>query len=136
LHILKTAIVWWHCFKTLASGCLRGFSEKKRLNALGFAQEYLCSCTGYGPGQSVKRCGKSSSLHSRKNFLLGGCRFCEWGHKWRTFRIPWPTLPGPGHQPLGGSIMLKFYWKLGYNPSLLILWMTCWGFSFKSYDLN
>jgi len=26
----------------------------------------------------------------------------------------------------------SFYWKLGYNPSLLILWMTCWGFGFKS----
>jgi len=35
-------------------------------------------------------------------------------------------LPGPGRQPLGGSISLKFYWKLGYNPSLLILWMICW----------
>ena len=34
--------------------------------------------------------------------------FCEWSHKWRTFRPPWPTLPGPGRQPLGGSISLKF----------------------------
>jgi len=42
---------------------------------------------------------------TRKNFLFGGCRFfCERRHKWRTFR----TLPGPGHQPLGGSISLKF----------------------------
>ena len=24
------------------------------------------------------------------------------------FRSPWPTLPGPGRQPLGGSISLKF----------------------------
>jgi len=30
----------------------------------------------------------------------------------------------------------SFYWKLGYNPSLLILWMTCWGFGFKSYDVS
>ena len=30
----------------------------------------------------------------------------------------------------------SFYWILGYNPSLLILWMTCWGFGFKSYDLS
>ena len=22
--------------------------------------------------------------------------------------LPWPTLPGPGCQPLGGSISLKF----------------------------
>jgi len=33
---------------------------------------------------------------------------CEWRHKWRTFRPPWPTLPGPARQPLGGSISLKF----------------------------
>jgi len=25
-----------------------------------------------------------------------------------TFRLPWPTLPGPGSQLLGGSISLKF----------------------------
>ena len=27
------------------------------------------------------------------------------------FRPPWPTLPGPGRQPLGGSILLKFLLK-------------------------
>ena len=25
-----------------------------------------------------------------------------------AFRPPWPTLPDPGRQPLGGSISLKF----------------------------
>ena len=44
----------------------------------------------------------------KKFFCLGGEFFCEWRHKWRTFRPPWPTLPGPGRQPLGGSISLKF----------------------------
>ena len=44
----------------------------------------------------------------RKIFCLGGAVFCEWRHKWRTFRPPWPTLPGPGRQPLGGSISLEF----------------------------
>jgi len=27
---------------------------------------------------------------------------------WRTFWLPWPTSPGPGHQLLDGSISLKF----------------------------
>jgi len=46
---------------------------------------------------------------TRKNvFGLGCAGFCEWCHKWRSFRPPWPTLPGPGRQPLGGSISLKF----------------------------
>ena len=62
----------------------------------------------YRPGKSLKRRGKSSSLHLKKIFCLGGTVFCEWCHKWRTFRPPWPTLPGPGRQPLGGSISLKF----------------------------
>ena len=29
-----------------------------------------------------------------------------------------------------------FNWKQGYSLSLLKLWMTCWGFGFKSYDLK
>jgi len=36
--------------------------------------------------------------------------FCEWRHKWRTFR---PTWPAPERQPLGGSISLKFLLETG-----------------------
>jgi len=44
-----------------------------------------------------------------KKFFVWRVRvFCEWRHKWRTFRLPWPTLLGPGRQPLGGSISLNF----------------------------
>jgi len=60
---------------SLASRCFRGFSEKKRLNAHGFAREFVWSGTIYRPGKSLRRRGKSSSLHSKKNFLLGGCGF-------------------------------------------------------------
>jgi len=62
-------------FNSLASGCFQGFSEKKRLNARGFAQEFIWSSMLYRPGKSLKRRGKSSSLHSKQNFLLGGCGF-------------------------------------------------------------
>ena len=51
------------------------FQKKQRLNACGFAREYLRSCMGYGPGQSVKRRGKSSSLHSKKIICLGSTGF-------------------------------------------------------------
>ena len=44
----------------------------------------------------------------KKIFCLGIRVVCERRHKWRTFRPPWPTLRGPGRQPLGGSISLKF----------------------------
>ena len=46
---------------------------------------------------------------TRKNFFAWRVRaFSQRCHKWRTFRPPWPTLSGPGHKPLGGSILLKF----------------------------
>jgi len=60
---------------SLVSGCFRGFSEKKRLNARAFVREFLRSGMLYRPSKSLKRRGKSSSLHPKKNFLLGGCRF-------------------------------------------------------------
>jgi len=46
-----------------------------------------------------------------------------------------------GHPALGPNcymvvFCLSFYWKLGYNPSLLIAWITSWDFGFKSYDLK
>jgi len=52
-----------------------GIFGKKRVNARGFAQEYLPFCTGNGPGRNVKRRGKSSGLHFKKIFLLGRCGF-------------------------------------------------------------
>jgi len=44
---------------------------------------------------------------SNKIFGWGVRIFYEWRHKWRTFRPPWPTSPGPGLKPLDGSISLK-----------------------------
>ena len=86
--------------------------QKNSWIARGFAWEYLRSWTGYRPGGSVKRCGKSCSLHSKKILCLGSAFFfCEWRHKWRTFWPPWPTSPGPRCQPLDGSISLKFLLK-------------------------
>jgi len=60
---------------SLVSGCFRGFSEEKSINARGFAWEFLWSSMVYRPSKSLKRHGMSSSLHSKKNFLLGGCGF-------------------------------------------------------------
>ena len=90
----------------LASSRFGGFSQRKHRNACGFARVLLWSDKRYRPGKRLIRHGKSSSPHSKKNFAWGF--FCEWHHKWRTFRPPWHTLPGPGRQPLDGSISLKF----------------------------
>jgi len=52
-----------YSLNSLASDCFREFSEKKTLNACGFAREFLRSSMLYRPGKSLKRRGKSSSLH-------------------------------------------------------------------------
>jgi len=57
---------------SLMSGWFREFLKKKHLNARGFVREYLSSCSGYRPGRSIKRRGKSSSLHK---FFSWGCEF-------------------------------------------------------------
>ena len=62
-------------FNTLASSRKRGLKKQQHQNARGFAWELLCSCMGYKPGWSVKRRGKSSRVHSKKNFLVGGAGF-------------------------------------------------------------
>jgi len=52
----------------------RGFGDfwkKKRPNARGFAREFFRSGMLYRPSKSLKRHGKSSSLHLKKIFLLG-----------------------------------------------------------------
>jgi len=83
----------------------------KQLHRTCFAREFLQSGKHYRPGQRLKRCVKSSSMHSKKILAWGMWIFCEFCHKLRTFRPPWPTSPGPGHQPLDGSISLKFFCK-------------------------
>ena len=78
-------------FNTWRPAAFGDFRKKTHQNAHDFAWELLHSCTGYRPGRSVKRCGKSSSLHLKEIFWFGGADFCEWCHKWRNFRPPWPT---------------------------------------------
>ena len=122
-------------FNTLMSGLIQAVRKKNSWFARGFAWEYLRSCTGYGPGRSVKRRRKSCSLHSKKTFCLGGAVFCQWGHKWRTFWPPWPTLPGHGRQPLDGSISLKVLLDSKLQSESFDT-LDDWGFGFKSYDLS
>ena len=80
---------------TLASGSFWGF-PKKYWNARGFAWEFLQSSKCYGPVRSVKDMASLLVCTWKKILAWGMQFFCEWRHKWRPFRPPWPTLPGPG----------------------------------------
>jgi len=81
--------------------------------------------------------GASLVVCTWKNFLLGGCGLF-------VSDVISGGLVGhldQLHLALGANrYMVVFrwwcYWILDYNPSLLILWMTCWVFGFKSYDLS
>jgi len=98
----------------LVSGCFREFSKKKRLNAHGFTREYLRSCSGYGPGQSVKTRVKSSNLHSKKFFALG-CAFVVSDVISGGLFGQLCLALGANHQMV--VFRSSFCWKLGYNPS-------------------
>jgi len=94
---------------------------------------FLRSGMLYRPGKTLTRRGKSSSLHSKQIFCLGDTGFFV------SDVISGGLLGhlGPLRLALGTNRLVvvfhsSFYWKLGYNPSLLIFWMTCWSFGFKS----
>jgi len=54
---MQLTLRFWH------PGGFGDFRKKKRLNARGFALEFLRSGMLYRPGKCLKRRGKSSSLH-------------------------------------------------------------------------
>ena len=93
---------------TLRAAWFRRFSQKNS----SFWLPYQCpSSSAHCARELFSGSNGSASLVdcTRKKFFTWGVRFFfEWRHKWRTFWPPWPTLPGPRRQPLGGSILLKF----------------------------
>ena len=56
--------------------------------------------------------------------------------KWRAFRPPWPTSPGPGSKLLDGSISLKFLLETRLQSESFDCLDDLLGFGFKSYDLE
>ena len=71
-----------------------------------------------------------------KIFAWGMQVFCEQRYKWRTFTPPWPTLPGPGRQPLSVSISLKFLLETRLQSKSFDTSDDLLGFQVNSYDLN
>jgi len=60
---------------TFTSSQNREFSRQNNRIARGCAREFLRFGQCYRPSIRIKRRGKSSSLHSKKNLLLGRCGF-------------------------------------------------------------
>ena len=94
-------------FNSLASGWFWRFSQKN--SSFRWPYQRPSSSTDWARELFNGSNGSTSLVDCTwKKFCLGDAVFWEWRHKWRTFKPPWPTLPGPGRQPLGGSISLKF----------------------------
>ena len=102
----------------------------------------LCGCVAQAL-KVVESCSKAQKTWQvsqsvlEKNFLVRGCRFfvsnvISAGLLRHLAHFTWPWAQTIRWQYFSEVC----YWKLGYNLSLLILWMTGWGFAFKSYDLN
>jgi len=123
---------------TLTIWRLLGFGDfrKKRLNARGFAREFLRSGMLYRPGKVSKDAASLLVCTRKKIFAWGVQVFCEWHHKWRTFRPPWPTLPGSGHQLSGGSISLKFLLETRLQFESFDTLDDLLGFRVKSCDVS
>jgi len=83
-------------FNTFASGLIQAVCMKTVGWHVALRRNFC------GPGSAtdpVKSSKDSPSLVvcTRKFFFVWGVWiFCEWCHKWRTFKPPWPTSPGPG----------------------------------------
>ena len=97
--------IFWNNFNTFAPGVIQAVHTKTAGLHVALRENIFGPVSVTDP---VKRHSKSCSLHSKNFFGWGVLIFYEWHHKWRTFRRPWPTSPGPGPKPLDGSISLKF----------------------------
>ena len=74
---------------------------------------------------------------TRKKVFGWGMRiFCEWRQKWRTFWLPWTNSPGPGSQPLDGSIALKCLLETRLQSESFDTLDDLLGFRFKSDDIS
>ena len=101
----------WHLsskFNTVAHGLIQAVRAKTAGLHMALRGNFSSPVSATDPVKSPKWLGKSCTLHSKKNFGLGGVDFCEWRHKWRTLRTPCPTSPSPGPKQLDCSISLKF----------------------------
>ena len=94
---------------TFRTGWFRGFLEKNAWTHVALRGNFSAPVCSTDLVKVSKNAASLVGYIRKKFFCLGMCVGCEWRHnKWRTFRPPWPTLPGPGCQPLGVSFSLKF----------------------------
>jgi len=93
---------------TFAPGLIQAFREKTAGSHVALHGNLSGPVSATNLVKSSKDSASLALCTQKRIFWLGMWVFCQWRHKWRTFRPPWPTLPGPGPKRLDGSISLKF----------------------------
>jgi len=73
---------------------------------MGLGNCITCQVIVLDSCSNPQRLGKYSNVQWKKH--LGFWVFCEWRHKWSSFRHFWSTSSGPGPKLLDSSILLKF----------------------------
>ena len=109
---------------SLASGWFWRFSQKNRSFRLPYQRP---SASADCARELFNGSNGSASLVdcTRKKFFACGVRvFCEWRHKWSSFRVIMVMLPGLGPNHLAEVFRWSFHWKLDSSPSLLSFWST------------
>jgi len=98
-HVGFQLLIHKQAFNTFVPGLIQAVHTKT-------ARSHVALCRNFSGPVSTTDPVKSSKDSA---FFWWGMRiFCEWRHKWRTFRPPWSTSPGSGPKLLDGSISLKF----------------------------
>ena len=93
---------------TLAYGWFWRFSQKKS----SFRLPYQCPSSSADCARELFNGSNGSAslvdCTQKKNFARGVRLFCEWRHKFSSFRVILAHVAWPRAQPLGQSVSLKF----------------------------
>jgi len=136
LHISFLIAYSLFCINTYATGLIQAVHTKTAGLHKVLPRNFsgLVSATDLGKGS--KDLASLVVCTWKKFFAWGVWIFCEWHHKWRTFRPPWPTLPGPGPKPLDDSISLKFLLETRLQSESFDTVDDLLGFWVQNFDLK
>ena len=115
--VIKRGAVWFNSFKSLKYLTL--WERAYDIFVLRFRPTkqavFGCLTTALAPPPiALESClmsqqiSQSSRLHLKKIFWSGLRIFCEWRHKWSSFRVILAHVAWPRAQLLGQSVSLKF----------------------------
>jgi len=105
----------FHVFFLLTPWRLGGFGDFRKKNSNFWLPYQRLSSSANCTRELFNGSNGSASLvdcNRKKNFCLGVWVFCEWRHKWSSFRVILAYVAWPRAQPLGQSVSLSLETRL------------------------